>query len=63
MQQSVEKSGNTWWVKCTCDTWFPASEEIVQHRSVKMLCPSCRRTFFASDAGDLLDPSSRHVKA
>lgn len=57
-----EKSGNTWWVQCACATWFPASEQIVRHTTVKMLCPNCQRTFMADDAADLLDPSSRHVR-
>jgi len=57
-----EKSGNTWWVKCACSTWFPASEQIVQHSTVKMLCPGCKRTFASAEAADLLDPSSNHVR-
>lgn len=57
-----EKTGNTWWVKCACATWFPASEQIVKHSTVKLLCPGCGKTFAAADSGDLVDPSSTHVK-
>lgn len=60
--QPFEKTGNTWWVKCTCTTWFPASEQIVRHKTVMMRCPHCKRSFLANEAADLLDPSSQHVK-
>lgn len=54
-----EKSGNIWWVKCRCKTWFPANEKIIKHPSVRMLCPACKSTFAAKDAADLRDPAGQ----
>jgi hypothetical protein len=52
-----EKTGNTWWVKCSCEMWFPASEHIVRHATVKMVCPRCAKTFDAKGAADIVGPT------
>jgi len=51
-----EKRGNTWWVQCACDTWFPVSEEMVRHRSVKLRCPKCGSVFAAPEAAAISEP-------
>lgn len=51
-----EKRGNTWWVQCACETWFPVSEELVRHPSVKLRCPKCHSQFDASEAATISSP-------
>jgi hypothetical protein len=53
---SWEKQGNTWWVQCRCETWFPANDEIAQHPTAKLRCPSCGASFGVTDAARVLEP-------
>lgn len=51
-----EKGGNTWWVQCACEMWFPVSEDLACDTDARLKCPRCAAVFARSDARRVSDP-------
>ena len=52
-----EKSGNTAWVGCSaCSKWFPVSGELIDAKTIKLVCPHCLAQFAPADAREIHRP-------
>jgi len=51
-----EKNGNTWWLECSCGTWFPVSEELARHAAAKVRCPKCEAEFKPIESARVCEP-------